>query len=146
MAKKLELEMLQTRVGGGLRVGHDGVEFGNHPQELAPSGEQNLLKRVPKDVYLSVLEVARLFGVARCTVEALPMEILPFVDLSPSPNRQLKRFHPLDVVAAEPRLREWQTAKQAGEGEAFLAEQRRLLEERDRAALDLAQHRAREDA
>lgn len=88
-------------------------------------------ERMICDSYLTVKEVAAHFGVTRSTVDQMPREVLPYIDLSVGHSRQLKRFHPVDVLATPARLREWTDAKQRNEGDEYLEHLRAELEERD---------------
>jgi hypothetical protein len=109
--------------------------------------EQQTLKG-PRDVItgyrlMSVEEVAEHFQVSRSTVDQMPREILPYVDFAPTPKRQLKRFHPLDVLAAQARFRGWRAAQEQRKGESFLQVLREELTARDAQWLELA-HKAAE--
>jgi len=96
-----------------------------------------LARRIARESYLKVLEVAERLNVGRDKVESIPAEILPYVDLGTGVYSQ-RRYHPADVLAADARLRAWKAAQDRGEGEAFLQELRDELEARDRAALEIA--------
>jgi hypothetical protein len=80
---------------------------------------------------MTVTEVAEYLGMARSTVDQMPMAVLPYADLSPTHKRQHKRFDPRDVAAALARHRAWSEARQRGEGEEFLEDAERALRERD---------------
>lgn len=102
-----------------------------------------LRDRVVADSYMSVGAVCARLGLSRETVEALPIEILPFSDYgSPArgdkPGRHLKRYHPADVLAVDARVRAWRRAQQKNEGEAYLQGLRAELEARDTLARDIA--------
>lgn len=101
-----------------------------------------LRQRLLEETHLTVEQVAERWGVSRTTVEALPEEILPCEDLSPTAGRRLRRYSPAEVQAAAVRLRRWRRAQQAGRGEAYLRELRAELAEREeeilRAARELA--------
>lgn len=101
-----------------------------------------LRQRLLHDTYLSVEQVAERWDVSRTTVEALPEEVLPCEDLSPTRGRRLRRYNPAEVQAAAVRLRRWRRAQQNGQGEAYLRELRAELEAREeeilRAARELA--------
>jgi len=80
---------------------------------------------------MSVNDVAGYLNVSRSTLEALPIEVLPFIDLAPGAARSLKRYDPDDVRAAPALMRGWMDAKQRGRGETYLAAMRTQLMQRD---------------
>lgn len=96
-----------------------------------------LRERVAEESYLTISAVMKRLGLARSTVDALPIEILPYVDCSPTPGRQLRRYHPADVIAFDARNRAWKRAQQRGEGEAYLAKLREELAARDELSCQL---------
>lgn len=118
--------------------------------ELRARAIEELKNRIIRDSYLTVEEVARRWGVHRSTVESLPEEILPYEDLGglgrgragSEKRRQLRRYHPAEVLAAGVRLRRWRRAQQRGEAEAYLARLRAELEARDEEALNIAREMA----
>jgi hypothetical protein len=87
---------------------------------------------------MRVEEVAELYQVSRSTVDLMPHEILPFVDFAPTPTRQLKRYHPLDVLAAQARLRAWREKVEQNQGEQYLLSLRDELVARDAHWIELA--------
>jgi hypothetical protein len=104
--------------------------------------QEQSLDRMPGRVanyrMLALEEVALHFGVARSTVDQMPMEVLPFADLAPAGKRQLKRYHPSDVLAAPAYLRALRAAQQDGSVEKFLSRRREELEARDRLMIETA--------
>lgn len=100
-----------------------------------------LKERLARQAYMSVREVAKRLHLSREKVEAIPAEVLPYVDLGV--NRALRRYHPADVLALDARMRAWKTAQTDGRGEAYLAELRGELELRDAAALQVAEEMGR---
>ena len=50
---------------------------------------------------MTVSQVAQFLGISRGMADELEVEILPYVNLAATGRRQLKRYHPLDVAAAE---------------------------------------------
>lgn len=113
--------------------------------ELQRKALEDLRERIRKESYLTVQDVMDRFSMGREKVEALPEEILPFVDLG-SPKRQMRRYHPIDVAAADARIRAWRRAQREDRGEEYLSELREELEERDRVARERAREMAREVA
>lgn len=95
-----------------------------------------LKERIGKESYLSVLEVAKRLNFSRDKVEAIPFEILPYSDYGTT-GRSQRRYHPADVLAVDAVLRAYARARERHEGEAFMAERRVMLEERDRIALSI---------
>lgn len=87
---------------------------------------------------MSLDEVALHFAVARSTVDQMPLEVLPYSDLAPAGKRQLKRYHPADVLAAPAHLREMRAEQQKGKLEEYLKRRRTELDERDRSVIELA--------
>lgn len=102
-----------------------------------------LRERIATEHYLSVRDVCARLRLSRQVVEALPIEILPYEDYG-SGARALRRYHPADVLAAGARMRAWKRARERGEGESYLRRLREELDERDRAAMQLAHDMARE--
>ena len=100
-----------------------------------------LKERLARQAYMSVREVAKRLHLSREKVEAIPAEVLPYVDLGV--NRALRRYHPADVLALDARMRAWKAAQADGRGEAYLAELRGELELRDAAALQVAEEMGR---
>jgi hypothetical protein len=95
-------------------------------------------ERVTKYMLMSVEEVAEHYQVSRSTVDQMPPEILPYVDLAPTPKRQLKRYHPLDVLAAQARLRTWRERMAINEGDEYLRSLQDELEARDARWIEVA--------
>jgi len=98
----------------------------------------DLKARIVAESCLSVEATRKRLGVSRTVLESYPIEVLPWHDATPGSDRTTRRYHPADVLAAPAVLRAWSNAKQRGEGEAFLARLRERLEERDRAAIEVA--------
>ncbi len=94
-------------------------------------------EQMAKFSHLSVKQVMEYLNLSRQVVEDLPIEILPYQDFG-SGARALRRYHPVDVVAAGARIRAWRTAQQEGHGEEYLRKLRRELEERDQGIYRLA--------
>lgn len=97
-----------------------------------------LKERISSESYLGVGEVVKRLGVSRALVEGLPFEVLPYVDLGRGEKRTKRRYHPADVLAADGLIRRWRRAQAHGHQEEFLAGLRTRLEERDSAAIRLA--------
>jgi hypothetical protein len=76
--------------------------------------------RLTSETFLTVMEVAARWGVSRSVVEALPVEILPYVNMTPFSARANRRHHPVEVQAAEVRLGRWEKARAQGQGEEYL--------------------------
>lgn len=91
--------------------------------ELQRKALESLKRRIARESYLSVPEIAERWNVHRSTVESVPFPVLPYVDVSEGP-RALRRYHPADVIAADARVRRWREAKSKGDGEAIA---RRLI-------------------
>lgn len=96
-----------------------------------------LKERIAAESYLKIGDVMKRLNLSRQVVEALPVEVLPFANYSQG-DRRLRRYHPADVLACDAKLRQWERAKQRGEGEAYLTKLRGELEERDAAACAMA--------
>jgi hypothetical protein len=90
--------------------------------------------RLTSETFLTVMEVAGRWGVSRSVVEALPVEILPYVNMTPFSARANRRHHPVEVQAAEVRLRRWEEARALGQGEDYL---RSLRKEREGIDLEV---------
>lgn len=144
-----------TRLDGNSTDSLDGAkEVGAEAVHAAGTAEsasdlrwlEAMHREMVKTRYLTVSEVAEHFSVARSTIEDLPEEVLPFVDIAPTPKRQLKRYHPADVHAAPARLRAWREAQQNAKGAAYLAELRARMENRDRLLVEHAESVTREAA
>jgi len=93
-----------------------------------------LKERVVAESYMKIGDVMKRLNLSRSSVEAIPVEILPYSDYSATPGRQLRRYHPADVLAADALLRRWHRAKQQHRGEEFLSQLRAELDARDTAA------------
>lgn len=96
-----------------------------------------LKARIARDAYMSIKDVQDRLGLSREKVEAMPVELLPYVDFGLG-DRSLKRYHPADVLALDARMRAWQAAQARGEGEALLSTYREELQARDAAAVQVA--------
>ena len=94
-----------------------------------------LRARLARQEYMPVLEVAHRLNLSRDKVEEIPREILPYTDFGK--KRSLRRYHPADVQAIDARMRAWNSAKEEGRGEEYLAELREQLIVRDEIAIDL---------
>lgn len=92
-------------------------------------------RKVAGQAYLTVRDIQTRLGLSRETVEALPLELLPFVDLGLR-KKSMRRYHPDDVMALDARFRAWQAARSRGQGEAYLSRLKEELRERDRETLD----------
>lgn len=100
-----------------------------------------LRERIERDSYLSVGAVVKRLGISRSKVEALPEEVLPYVNLGTG-KKSMRRYHPADVLAADALLRAWTRARDRGAEAEFLERRRAELEERDRLALEVAAGRS----
>ena len=98
---------------------------------------EELARRIGREAYMSVKAVQKRLELSRYKVESIPVEVLPFVDLGLGTRHQ-KRYHPVDVLAVDARLRAWQAAQARSEGEAYLVGLREELEARDEVALQVA--------
>jgi hypothetical protein len=88
-----------------------------------------------RDTYLTIHQVMKVMGASRSVVEAIPVEILPFVDVTPTSSRVSRRYNPIDVqLALEVLLPRYKEARARGEGNRFLLE---LREEREAYAESL---------
>jgi len=98
-----------------------------------------LKARIRNESYLDVKTVASRLNVTRAIVEALPMEVLPYVPYGTG-SRVYRRYHPADVLAADARIRGWERAKREGKGadKRYLATLRAELDAQDEAAIELA--------
>jgi hypothetical protein len=95
-------------------------------------------ERVVQETYLKVTEVAKHFGVARSTIEDLPIEVLPYTDMRPFSEKAYRRYSPAEVMAAGVRIRRYLKAKAEGRGEAYLRELREERAAEDEAILAFA--------
>lgn len=96
-----------------------------------------LKQRIEAESYLDIHAVMSRLGVKRATVEALPMEILPYVPHGTG-SRIYRRYHPADVLAADAKIRRWTEAKRRGKGDEYLAKLRAELEAIDEQAIAFA--------
>lgn len=93
---------------------------------------------VRRDTYLTIEQVITHLGVSRATLEAYPVEILPFWDATPMSNRMRRRYSAADVLAAPILIRRWTEARAIGQGEAYLQERRTALRQREEQVLSQA--------
>jgi len=80
------------------------------------------------ETHIQISDVATFWGVSRTSVEALPFEILPYVNVTPASSRVSRRYNPAEVRAAGVRLHRWKAAIAQGQGEKYL---RQLRQERE---------------
>lgn len=100
---------------------------------------QKLRERISREAYMSVPELMEVLNLSREKIEALPVEVLPYADHG-SGRRALRRYHPADVLALDAVMRQWKRAQDEQREEAFLSERREVLEARDEAAMEIADH------
>lgn len=97
---------------------------------------ETMRERLARNAFVTVEEVAACWCVARSTVDQLPREVLPFIDLAPRAGRaarRLKRFHPSDVEAARAIIPAWREAQRMNREFEFLNEMRSEIQARDEA-------------
>jgi hypothetical protein len=93
---------------------------------------------IARDTYLTIDQVMAYLGVSRATVEAYPIEILPYWDATPTSTRTRRRYNPSDVAAAPTRIRRWAEARALGRGDAYLQTLREELHAREERVLTQA--------
>jgi hypothetical protein len=96
-----------------------------------------LRERIVATSYLDVKGVMARWQWKRALVMSIPPEILPYVPHGTA-RKVSRRYHPLDVAAADARLRAWQRAKARGEGDEYLARLRVELDAADARAIEAA--------
>jgi hypothetical protein len=96
-----------------------------------------LKARIAADSYVDIRGVMARLGYSRAIIEAIPMEILPYVPFGRG-SRVYRRYHPADVAACDARLRAWERAKQRGQGTAYLERLGAELAAQDQATIRVA--------
>lgn len=103
-------------------------------QQLLDSREQlsKLSTWLADNSYMTIKEVAEHLSISRDQVDTLPRELLPWTNVSgPNAERRSKRFRPTDVAAYPAVRRSYESAKEAGEEDEWLAARREELANRD---------------